>query len=192
MRSQKGIVDAYTLAFIGILVIVTFVGAYYWGKNSNNQILSSPSPATQSDVSDWKTYTHKSYKFEFKYPPNWQVAELKEDGSITIKNPESKEEDISCWGSELRIFRPETYTGTIKMLEPNVGVVPNSGTEITSFEKINIDKNEAIKTYNEAECGKAASVKILRNQMLYPIAMDYKTPKSNMLKDKILSTFRFN
>lgn len=110
---MKGFSQIWLIA--GALMIIIVGGAFYLGKQTSksvqptastqrgeqNQVKTSqviPSstptvitvPGIADETANWKTYTNTSHKYSIKYPPNWQVLELKQfPDSVSFYPPEA-------------------------------------------------------------------------------------------------------
>lgn len=79
MRKQSkylvaGVVFFAAMIFIGVI-------ALWFGKP-----VTIPRVVTSTEVEQWKTYTHPTYGFEVKYPPNWFIIDNPNTNSITLSN----------------------------------------------------------------------------------------------------------
>lgn len=83
--NQRGLTSLYI--FLGIIILLALVGgAYYLGKNSQNnvqpKISKEQTPAnptivpTLDPTASWKVYSNKKYGYLVKYPNNLQANEV--------------------------------------------------------------------------------------------------------------------
>jgi len=83
-KSHSSFLTSKLFLIILVLVIlfaIVYAGIYLSLNSKLNQITkanptptiaSQPSPTPVDETANWKKYTNKVYKFEFKYPPNFE------------------------------------------------------------------------------------------------------------------------
>ncbi|MBI4136194.1 MAG: hypothetical protein HY481_01420 [Candidatus Vogelbacteria bacterium] len=99
MKNKQGF---STLVLIIILAVLAGGGYYVWKNqtnlpappapsNSDNSFTTAPTPPTDLDTSNWKTYRDDQYGFSISYPKSWSVDKITEkESGIHIIAPSGK------------------------------------------------------------------------------------------------------
>lgn len=85
---QKGFAGIYLL--IGVLILVSLGGGYYFIKSKIPQPQSQTSAVMKADeTANWQTYTNPTYAYSVKYPPTWSLVKEgnKKSEKITFSSP---------------------------------------------------------------------------------------------------------
>ena len=74
------------LALVFILAVLVGGGYFLVSKKLKVESIKKEVTTEQSDVStkDWKTYRNGEYGFEFRYPRDWDVKKLTDNGVVLI------------------------------------------------------------------------------------------------------------
>jgi len=195
-----------SLVLIVILIVLVTGGGIYWTQKINNKPPTGQSAFHQTspdqnydETIKWKTYTNKTFSYEFKYPNNWFLSNLENvvdnEGRIQNSIAINPQDNLQRAWDEIRINSVQIKT---------VG-------DRTRF-------NESINNLKSAQDFKLGNVFAKRGEIVEQTVKEmtlYPTPKEEVFNvvllehnnnlfmltstqydldifNKILSTFKFN
>lgn len=81
-KNQKGFTFIEVMLVLIFATLISFVGWYVWDHQKSDTAKSNNSSNANksgSDVSYYKTFSHKELSFTFRYPPNWTTLDKTTD-----------------------------------------------------------------------------------------------------------------
>jgi|SRR3989344_787409 len=64
------------IVLVIVVIILVGIGGYFIFVNKSGQTLQQPTPISQDETANWKTYSNSQYGFEIKYPPGWNFETI--------------------------------------------------------------------------------------------------------------------
>jgi len=207
---------SFTLLEVVVIAGSVFIGIQI-GRNQivNQQPITAqptiiPSQTTTNSTtnptSDWKTYTNSLYKFEFQYPPDWEMNKYAQGGSDSHKlSPEELNHFISF--SKYTPDKSHGYSISVSVNNSQMGKPIFCSGSVTDpsclsqffdsqpeikyqeYQIASLDQTPAIKYSDIADY---TTIVFVKNKTL--IEINYPPdPYQSMetLTDQILSTFKF-
>ncbi len=190
MANNKLLLAKIILILIILFSFSTVFGVITYLNSTKNspQIIIHPSPNSDIDISDWKTYRNEKYGYEIKYPNDWDInsADL---SSIQYLDSKYKDFYESPFTNPLSIDTIEENNKNIEgwisgKAEDRVGFPYQKLEEITVAETKTFLLSDPITIGNDIE-----TVFILKNNNAYKISAPI--GESDKQFKKILSTFEF-
>lgn len=190
MANNKLLLAKIILILIILFSFSTVFGVITYLNSTKNspQIIIHPSPNSDIDISDWKTYRNEKYGYEIKYPNDWDInsADL---SSIQYLDSKYKDFYESPFTNPLSIDTIEENNKNIEgwisgKAEDRVGFPYQKLEEITVAETKTFLLSDPITIGNNVE-----TVFVLKNNNAYKISAPI--GESDKQFKKILSTFEF-
>jgi len=145
-KHSCGIIHLALITFIGI-ILIGIVGIVVYQSTPLKKFLPSqyqrfaplpsPTPESQSDISEWKTYRNEEYRFETKYDPvsspelvegtetvgQFSYLLLVRFGTVPLKSPHGYSVDISK--KDLESYRTDLLGHTTDKIDSEEEVIIN-------------------------------------------------------------------